>query len=320
MPWLALLFVTCYSLLILCIVAGNCTFLWLLLTSRIVRKTITLFTVSLVAADLAIGSVVVPTHASFVLSENWNPKDGDSICKVMTFAFLFAESASNLSLCGVTIERYIMIIFPLRYTTIKTVRRSYMAAAAVWIYSTVSASFVFAHLLDCFPTGHCGLSLPKNFMFVILFANYITPLVAMAVCYGHILKVSRRHRKQIAPNTVFSYSKATRRVKVHKASGTIFVLLTVFMISRLPIPVLNLVLKALHPSQRSCPEWTSITSQALYLLCFANSAANPLLCGYSNGPFKAAVKKHFQKHIEISSLRTEVARTAVTMKKKRRSE
>lgn len=286
-----------YIILILGNVVGNAGFIVLFLLSRKVRKSVSIFMISLAIADLAFPLIVVPIHLNNLISGTW--QRGALSCRLRTFAYLVAASSSILSFCCVTVERYIRIFFPMRYNMNENVKRVSVAIAVLWLYSFGSSAFVFADFLDWSHTplsGVCSHTLPMNLFLALFVLTYCVPLTVMFVLYDHILKISRRHRKQIAHvsgNPATTTKNSTKRAR--KQHPTVFMLLFHFVACWLPISVFSLVLKTHYDSQLAWPKWTGHLYQFLNVLAFSNSVLNPFIYGYTNSHFKAALRNYISR-------------------------
>ena len=264
---------------------------------REVRQAVGVLILSLAVADLMFPLIVVPIHFDYLISETWRRRT--SLCQLRVFAYLVAASASVLSFCGVTVERYIRIIFPLRYRAVGNTKCVFGAVAVLWLYSLSSSSFVFADFLDeshhhTPPSGACGHALPTRLFLALFLLTYCVPLVVLFFIYVHILQISRKHRRKIV--LVNGKPVTNDYTPNKKARQSVMVLLLLFhcIVCWLPISVSTLVLKTnLAYSELSWPNWTWY--QSLTLLAFLNSVLNPFIYGYSNSHFKAVLRNFISR-------------------------
>lgn len=284
-----------YIALILGSVVGNGGFILLFVFSRKIRKAVSLFMTSLAVADLVFPAMVVPFHLQHLISGSWH--HGALECRLRTFAYLVAASASILSYCCVTVERFIRIIYPMRFN-MDNVKYVLVLVALLWFYSVGSSAFVFADFLDWSRTsmhGACSHALPTNLFLALFVLTYCAPLLAMFSICGCILKLSWRHRQQINHTNVHLANSTkngnSRARKVAKQPVIMFVLLFHFVVCWLPISVFSLVLKTHYDSELDWPKWTGPLYQFFNILAFSNSVFNPIIYGYSNTHLKAALRQ-----------------------------
>ncbi|KAK2818924.1 hypothetical protein Q5P01_024485 [Channa striata] len=88
------------------------------------------FIANLAAADLLLSSAVLPFSATSEALGRW--VFGRSFCSVWAALDVLCCTASILSLCVISIDRYLAVSYPLRYPAIATGRRGLTAVAALW--------------------------------------------------------------------------------------------------------------------------------------------------------------------------------------------
>lgn len=73
-----------------------------------------------------------------------------SMCKLWTTADLTLCTASIVSLCAISVDRYLVITRPLRYSAMRTTARMLAYIAIVWVIAAVVSisSHIIANLLD----------------------------------------------------------------------------------------------------------------------------------------------------------------------------
>ena len=104
-------------------VLGSTAVIFLISTSLRLRNKANMFVLSLMVADLLIGLFIPPLEAVCAFSfQKWC--NNKFLLKVF-FNFLLSASITNL--VGMTIERFIYLVLPLRYPTHMTSRRTALA-------------------------------------------------------------------------------------------------------------------------------------------------------------------------------------------------
>ena len=282
----------------------------LFLACRKIRKVVSIFMISLVVADLIFIAIVTTILIAQLDSDSW--QRGLLGCKLQTVAYILAASASILSSCCVTAERYIKIIFPIRYCAIKNAQRVSMATTMLWLYSLGPSSFVFVDFPD-HPSapinGICSDSFHIKLFLSLFVLNYCIPLSAMFIVYTHIWKISRRHRRQISTTeNVANYSSSangiasTRRAK---HTSIIYFLLCVFIICWFPVCAFTLFLKTRYDTEVAWPKWAKQLYPFLNAVAFSNTVIDPLIYAYSNRHFKSGITEYILRwSLRVNPLQT----------------
>ncbi|XP_039282958.1 alpha-1D adrenergic receptor-like [Nilaparvata lugens] len=129
-PWLAT------KLLILCVfilltVCGNLLVIVSVVPSHHLRTPTHSLIVNLAVADLLLGITVLPLSATREIQGGaWLL--GPDLCSVWTTLDVLCCTASILSLCVISVDRYIGVSRPLAYSRILTKRRARCLIAAIW--------------------------------------------------------------------------------------------------------------------------------------------------------------------------------------------
>ena len=293
----------------------------LFLLLRKVRQAVGIFILSLAVADLMFPLIVMPIHFDYLIAGNL--QRGTSLCQLKIFAYLVAASASVLSYCGVTVERYIRIIFPLRYRTVENVNCVFAAIALLWLYALSSSSFIFADFLDELhndtpQSGVCSHALPTRLFLTLFLLTYCLPLAMILVIYFHVLHISRKQRRKIVPVNGNPATNDHTPSKKGRQYAMVLLLLFHFVVCWLPISVSTLALKTNLASELSWPNRT--WHEVLSLLAFLNSVLNPFIYGYSNSQFKAVLRNYIsrRRRPRVCSIATQsnafVIRSQITSK------
>lgn len=294
-----------FIILIINNLISNGGFIALFVASRKVRKAVSVFMISLAVADMIFGVLVVPFHLDHVISGGW--RHGVMGCKLRTFAYVVAASASILSSCCVTVERYIKIIYPMRYSIIKNITCASAVLTTLWLYSLGSAAFIFLDLSSVPLNGVCTHSFPAKLFLSLFVLTYFIPLNVMLIIYVHICKITKRHRRQIALANTAIIPHTNRNASASRAKNLSIVclLLCVFIVCWLPVSVFSLVLKTRYSSEMAWPKWTAQLYPFLNFVAFSNSLLSPLIYGFSNKHFKSILKRYFLKRTaQVNSLPT----------------
>ncbi len=101
------------ALMIVATLIGNALVCLAVLLVRKLKQPPNILLVSLAIADFSVGLLVMPVAAAPLLQHRW--PFGRVVCILWTSADLTLCTASILSLCAISVDRYLAISRPLRY-------------------------------------------------------------------------------------------------------------------------------------------------------------------------------------------------------------
>jgi histamine receptor H2 len=264
------------------------------------------FVANLALADLLLAILGMPFTLASSITIDW--VFGDVMCKLQGFFNSIFCEASILTLTFVSLERFIAIIYPLKYHSLITPLSMKIMLAFIWLQAAACASstFVFSRFAFLEFEHLCvvdwALIPAYTLTFTILF--FVLPFIIMTIFYGLILRTALRQRKRIAAITVgeiqneASYQKVTpqkheivkinlRKIKKeNKATIMIAIVVGTFSVCWFPhaIGVYCLVV----------PSCTWAGNRSFFVvttwLAMLNSALNSSIYGLLNTSFRRAFK------------------------------
>ncbi|KAM8899546.1 alpha-1A adrenergic receptor [Spinachia spinachia] len=116
-------------------IAGNILVILSVVCNRHLRTPTNYFIINLAIADLLLGTTVLPVSATLEVLDHW--VFGRIFCDIWAAVDVLCCTASIMSLCVISIDRYIGVRYPLQYPSIVTEKRALLAMLAVWILSIV---------------------------------------------------------------------------------------------------------------------------------------------------------------------------------------
>ncbi|XP_050178222.1 5-hydroxytryptamine receptor 6 isoform X4 [Myiozetetes cayanensis] len=263
--------------IILLTTAGNFLLILLIITQRSLRNTSNYFLVSLFMSDLMVGLVVMPPAMLNQLYGRWVLR-GD-FCSLWASFDVMCCSASILNLCIISLDRYLLIISPLKYKLRMTSCRALWLILATWTVAAL-ASFLpikmgwhkleFEELsLNVTSLGdedQCRLVVSLPYALVASCLTFFLPSAAISFTYCRILLAARKQAVQVAslasnvaststtddtiaqipcvPSQPMAGSESRRFTNKHskkalKASLTLGILLGMFFVAWLPFFITN---------------------------------------------------------------------------------
>lgn len=298
------------SLLILLTVGGNVLVCLAVCASRRLRCLTNCFIVSLAVTDLLLGLLVLPFSALLQLNDEWPL--GPAFCNFYISMDVMLCTASILTLLAISVDRYLAVTMPLRYSSLVLPWRVAVAMASVWTVS-VAVSFLPIQMGwntvngtvqnqgPWAPEGKCRFELNRPYVLTDSLLTFYLPLVAMCWTYLRILRIARAQAKRIIsarPTCITSYncrdnpststtvvsSVTAVALREHKATVTLAAVIGAFVVCWLPYFILFTVLGLKeHPDPSTVPEFPIVL-----WLGYTNSALNPILYGALNRDFRSA--------------------------------
>uniref|UniRef100_A0A8K9UGQ3 G-protein coupled receptors family 1 profile domain-containing protein n=1 Tax=Oncorhynchus mykiss TaxID=8022 RepID=A0A8K9UGQ3_ONCMY len=290
-PWLLACMLT---LIILMTACGNTLLITLVFAQRSLRNTSNCFLVSLFLSDLMVALVVMPPAMLNVLCGAWVLSPG--FCPVWLCFDVMCCSASILNLCVISLDRYLLIISPLRYKQRMTLPRALLLVGGAWGLAAL-ASFLpikmnwhsLGHRSHHFPMHGCCLRVTLPFALVASVLTFFLPSSAICFTYCRILLVARRQARRVAALSHPPYPQHSERRLAHrqgrravKASLTLGVLLGLFFSAWLPFFITNM-------AQAVCECVPPALFDAITWLGYCNSTMNPIIYPLFMRDFKRAL-------------------------------
>ncbi|XP_071803688.1 galanin receptor 2a-like [Asterias amurensis] len=255
------------------------------------------FILNLAFADLITSICIIPRPK---LSKVNQDLGGQIYCRVVNTDVILWVSivASIFTLTLVSIERYLAIVYPIRYRTIFAGNRARLVLVLIWLVSLVLNSFnVYCVGIDPVKES-CTAAYPslayQQFIGAGLFVvEYFIPMVIMIVTHVLAIRALRAHARTLlsrneSPNSP-AYSLLNTRRKVIEMLLTVVI---IFIVCWSGDQVMFLAFNLGY----AYPEYlASDIYQAFFLLAFVNSCANPIIYTFKNQQFRRAVKGLFKR-------------------------
>ena len=246
-------------------------------------KTITNYClVCLAVSDLLSGLIAVPMIIVC------NTVQTRATCIAMDLSSRFISISTIMHLLLVTIERYIMIVFPMKYPRVVTKRRIRRVLLALWCFS-FTVTLVQLSWIGLGEEAQENAEIREIeviYSFCGIFGIVGIPLLAMAFVYSHIFLVLRKQVKRIALHLTHLNAKASKRRLVQLKAVRVFgTMILAFVLGWLPY-FLSAVLSDLKITYRVPIEVDTL----FFFLRFLTPLVNPLLYTIFKEDFKKAFR------------------------------
>lgn len=295
--------VTAFIVIMVAAIIGNTLVCTATLFSPNLRKaTTSLFIVSLAVSDLLAAMLVVPFDV-YVILNNGLWFHGEAACKLWTTTYLLTVPASNLTLLGLSIDRYLTLSQPLKqFRSGKETTRSRIVGCmtALWVYSLgfsilPMTGWTFWRFRTKSVNGSiCFFNGSHLYNILVSVLHFIVPSLAMCVVYIMIYGQIRRHTRAVRPidSPVAHNTQANLLLQRNiRAAKRIAVIVSVFLLCWLPYSILSIIGNLCHECLLNIPQ------EAFYVTLvtgYLNSALNPVLYSFNNRNFMDSYRRLFR--------------------------
>lgn len=185
------------SVFILVAIVGNIMVILSVVCNKQLQTVTNFFIVNLAIADLLLGIIVLPFSASLEVLGCW--VFGRVFCNIWAAVDVLCCTASILSLCMISIDRYIGVKYCLKYPSIMTERKAVAILVLVWVSSVVISVGPLLGWKEPPPVDEsiCRITEEPGYaLFSSLFSFYL-PLMVILIMYFRVYVVARRTTRSL---------------------------------------------------------------------------------------------------------------------------
>uniref|UniRef100_A0A8D0HCS7 Alpha-1A adrenergic receptor n=1 Tax=Sphenodon punctatus TaxID=8508 RepID=A0A8D0HCS7_SPHPU len=156
------------------------------------------YIINLAVADLLLTSTVLPFSATFEILGYW--VFGRIFCNIWAAVDVLCCTASIMSLCVISIDRYIGVSYPLRYPAIVTEKRGLLALLCVWALSLVISIGPLFGWKEPAPEDEtiCQITEEPGYVLFSALGSFYLPLIIILVMYCRVYVVAKRESKGLS--------------------------------------------------------------------------------------------------------------------------
>lgn len=253
-------------------------------------QTVSYFLVfSLAVSDIMVSVTVIPFDIVYWIYFPVWPLGG-FICNLWNSLFFLFLTASVFNLLAISTDRFIAIVYPLRYKEIMNYNVAKIVIATIWSYSFVTGIILFLVLIPPVEKIYT-FELPPTFHAFLLVGNVLIPFLIMIGFYFKIYVIARRHAKCVGiisnnPTDMRNVGDLIgRELRVAKALGIVVV---TFVLCWLPFEIINVAI-LIDEGVENCA--MEIADTLACWLAYLQIAVNPIIYAFSNTRFRKAFKK-----------------------------
>ncbi|XP_053575888.1 gonadotropin-releasing hormone II receptor-like [Bombina bombina] len=277
---------SCSNMAVLCSISG-----------KRCKSHLRILILSLSVADLLVTFLVMPLDALWNITVQWYA--GEIMCKLLSFAKLFAMYSAALVLVVISIDRHWAILYPLSFTSAG--QRNRIMLWIAWIGSLLLASpqlYFFslrsvprANFTQCATHGGFAQRWQETAYNMFTFCTlFVTPLGVMIVCYTRILwEIGKqmKYKNELARSKNDLISKA--RMKTLKMT---VVIVATFMVCWTPYYLMGLWYWFQPEMIYQTPEYVH---HSLFLFGLLHTCTDPLVYGLYTPSFKEDIRSWLRR-------------------------
>ena len=254
-------------------VASNCLIIFVIWKRTSLQTPSNVLLACLAISDILVGLFVQPGYVAYRLLEN---AYGFVPCAVRMFystGFYVCYGVSFMTLCAISCERLMAIMYPLRYVQLVRRERVLKTAVFIWFINILLTFLQWAHN-DVFRGIHLGI------WFLSLFTAVITQF--------RILPIIIRHQRQIK-KYLSTFSQRQMQIKLAINIASIVAIYFAFNLPVLLVTKLHQIVFG-HIDSYNFYSWAETVA-------FVNSSLNPLVCVWRVKTVGQAIRGIFPKAV-----------------------
>ncbi|EAT44223.2 AAEL004398-PA, partial [Aedes aegypti] len=196
LSWEKMFLVILFCALIVITVIGNTLVILSVATTRRLRTVTNCFVMSLAVADWLVGIFVMPPAVIVFVVEKWQL--GWILCDIWISLDVLLCTASILSLCAISVDRYLAVTQPLTYS--KRRRSKRLALLMIFVVWLVALAITCPPILGWYDQdrerNECQYNQNKGYVVFSAMGSFFIPMSVMLYVYSKICCVltSRQHR------------------------------------------------------------------------------------------------------------------------------
>ncbi|KAF4023360.1 hypothetical protein G4228_015127 [Cervus hanglu yarkandensis] len=201
---------------ILTAVAGNVLVILAVACNRHLQTVTNYFIVNLAVADLLLSATVLPFSATMEVLGFW--AFGRAFCDVWAAVDVLCCTASILSLCTISVDRYVGVRHSLKYPSIMTERKAAAILALLWAVALVVSVGPLLGWKEPVPPDEsfCGITEEAGYAVFSSLCSFYLPMAVIVVMYCRVYVVARSTTRSLEAGVKRERGKASEVVlRIH---------------------------------------------------------------------------------------------------------
>uniref|UniRef100_A0A8C9PM34 Alpha-1C adrenergic receptor n=1 Tax=Spermophilus dauricus TaxID=99837 RepID=A0A8C9PM34_SPEDA len=230
---------------ILTAVAGNLLVILSVACNRHLQTVTNYFIVNLAVADLLLSATVLPFSATMEVLGFW--AFGRAFCDVWAAVDVLCCTASILSLCTISVDRYVGVRHSLKYPAIMTERKAAAILALLWAVALVVSVGPLLGWKEPVPPDErfCGITEEAGYAVFSSVCSFYLPMAVIVVMYCRVYVVAKRESRGLKSGLKTDKSDSEQvTLRIHrknvafsrekKAAKTLAIVVGVFVLCWFP--------------------------------------------------------------------------------------
>ncbi len=287
-------------------------------------------------ASLAMADIGVGLSLPFIAMFNIYPSFRHQwlACALRYQFIIIMMTVSQFTLVLVSVDRFVAVQFPLRYSLLMSARRVKSTLAVIWMYS-----ILFPIIQYVPPIGRSDWTVTPNCemedMFtpgyqITLVLHFFLSMIVMLIFYSRVFCIARGHvhRMSLSDSLASELETATTSVvpvksekrMLSRATKTLFVVLGVFICCWMPfflILTVHMICKIHGVLNTETRQHLIYTRMVFSMFAIANSMLNPFIYAGKSHEFRQAFRRllfpgQLNRQDGLELLRTRPSATSLT--------
>ncbi|KAM4704408.1 prolactin-releasing peptide receptor [Rhinophrynus dorsalis] len=296
------LLIPLYTAVVLVGTVGNCLLVYVIVKIKKMHNVTNFLIGNLAFSDLLMCATCIPLTLAYVFEpRGW--LFGRSMCYFVLFMQPVTVSVSVFTLTTIALDRYIVIVHPLRQRI--SLKLSGYIMLFIWIFAFCLALPAMAHTYYV-EMKHQGITICEEFWegqesqrqihaFSLLFVTYLSPLLIILVSYT---KISVKLKNRVMPGSVTQTQADWDKARKKRTFCLLVTVGLVFGICWLPLHLFNII------RDINIDLIDKYYFNLLQLMChwFAMSSAcyNPFIYAWFHDSFREELKKILIWHRKVA--------------------
>uniref|UniRef100_A0A914EMU0 G-protein coupled receptors family 1 profile domain-containing protein n=1 Tax=Acrobeloides nanus TaxID=290746 RepID=A0A914EMU0_9BILA len=309
-----------FTSLIIAALIGNLVVMWIICSSKVMRKSFNFFLFNIAVADFLMALMNAGTTWTFNFYYDWWYGD---FCPINHFFGVVPTCVSIFTMMVVSYDRCVAVVNPLRKRPLSS-KRTFLIIIMIWIIASliglpaaisarVETEYFYSSTLNKIGQRQiCHNAFSYKFLYdTFLFTiQYVIPLFILSFTYGRIVFTFKKDDFYANVQATKSHQNIHAKQRVVKMLGLVVL---IFMLAWLPYQLHHLLLERLNINF----EILSYSYMFFYWLAMSACAYNPIIYCYFNVRFRIGFRyafrwlpcvKYSQQEYEHSELFPEATR------------
>ncbi|XP_001601972.2 prolactin-releasing peptide receptor isoform X1 [Nasonia vitripennis] len=283
--------ITFYVSIFLLGLFGNALVCFVVARNRQMQTVTNLFITNLALSDILLCALGVPFTPSYTFLERW--VFGDSLCHLVPYAQGVSIYISTLTLTGIAVDRFLVILYPFRPRMKIGVCLSIIVT--IWIVALLLTLpyGLYMQFQSAGKIRYCEENWPdeqfrRTFSLLTSVLQFVVPFIVIAFCYICV-SIRLNDRAKMKPGSKTSRREEADRERKKRTNRMLIAMVAIFGVSWLPLNIVNMVEDFYQPAQ----DWSYYKVLFFMAHCLAMSSTcyNPFLYAWLNENFRKEFKQ-----------------------------